>query len=300
MENFNYTIIIPHKNIPNLLWRCLNSIPERDDIQVIIIDDNSDLSKVEFEHFPGLGRQNVEVYFTKEGKGAGYARNIGLKHAKGKWLIFSDADDFFEHDFVKILDAHLNEEADIIYFATRSVDNETLTKVRTRFDIKPFIRKRKINKLRYTHYYPWGKMIRAQFIKLNQIYFEEVSASNDVYFSVMAGIKANNVVGYNECIYVSTVRQSSLTYNKTTRRLDDRIAVSRHINFILKEHNLSLYRNNRFQIVLHYKDISIEEYRKNLKLFFKEESFIDILWDVLRYWKHKIIDKHRIDLNKKV
>ena len=116
----------------------------------------------------------------------------------------------------------------------------------------------------------------------------------------MAGIKANNVVGYNECIYVSTVRQSSLTYNKTTRRLDDRIAVSRHINFILKEHNLSLYRNNRFQIVLHYKDISIEEYRKNLKLFFKEESFIDILWDVLRYWKHKIIDKHRIDLNKKV
>ena len=45
MINFtsiNYSIIIPHKNIPELLVRCLNSIPEREDIQVIVVDDCSD------------------------------------------------------------------------------------------------------------------------------------------------------------------------------------------------------------------------------------------------------------------
>ena len=35
-----YSIIIPTKNIPNLLHRCLNSIPTREDIQVIVVDDN--------------------------------------------------------------------------------------------------------------------------------------------------------------------------------------------------------------------------------------------------------------------
>lgn len=37
--DFIYSIIIPHKNILKLLQRCLDSIPERDDVQVIIVDD---------------------------------------------------------------------------------------------------------------------------------------------------------------------------------------------------------------------------------------------------------------------
>ena len=32
---YTYTIIIPHKNIPLLLQRCLDSIPLRQDIQVV-------------------------------------------------------------------------------------------------------------------------------------------------------------------------------------------------------------------------------------------------------------------------
>jgi len=37
----NYTVIIPHYNIPELLRRCLKSIPCRDDVQVIVVDDCS-------------------------------------------------------------------------------------------------------------------------------------------------------------------------------------------------------------------------------------------------------------------
>ena len=65
-----YNIIIPHKNTPKLLKRCLDSIPQRDDLHIIVVDDNSDPNKVDFEHFPGLDRDDVEVFFTKEGKGS--------------------------------------------------------------------------------------------------------------------------------------------------------------------------------------------------------------------------------------
>ena len=92
---FTYTIIIPHKNTPQLLQRCLDSIPIRVDIQIIIVDDFSDSTIVDFNNFPGSNRLNVEIYLTKEGKGAGYARNVGLTKAKGKWILFADSDDFF-------------------------------------------------------------------------------------------------------------------------------------------------------------------------------------------------------------
>ena len=106
--SYHYSIIIPHKNTPRLLERCLYSIPTWDEIQIIIIDDNSNSESVDFSHFPGNGRKNTEVLFTKEGKGAGYARNIGLSHARGKWIIFADADDFFTADCFTILNEYMD------------------------------------------------------------------------------------------------------------------------------------------------------------------------------------------------
>ena len=125
-DRINYSIIIPHRNIPLLLRRCLDSIPRRMDIQIIVVDDNSDPGQVDFEHFPGLDEPCVEVYFTKEGKGAGYARNIGLKHAKGKWLLFADADDFYKESLLLSLDPYIDATFDIVYFGADSVNSETL------------------------------------------------------------------------------------------------------------------------------------------------------------------------------
>lgn len=49
--SYHYSIIIPHKNTPRLLERCLCSIPTWDEIQIIIIDDNSNSESVDFSHF---------------------------------------------------------------------------------------------------------------------------------------------------------------------------------------------------------------------------------------------------------
>ncbi len=59
-----FSIIIPHHNIPDLLGRCLRSIPERDDIQVIVVDDNSTDADTYLERVPELGRKGVEFVRT--------------------------------------------------------------------------------------------------------------------------------------------------------------------------------------------------------------------------------------------
>ena len=84
--------IIPHKDTPELLKTALTSIPRRKDVEIIVVDDNSNPSIVNFDHFPGLNEERIKVIFTKGGHGAGYARNIGLEAATGNWVFFCDAD----------------------------------------------------------------------------------------------------------------------------------------------------------------------------------------------------------------
>ena len=120
------SIIIPHHNTPQLLQRCIDSIPDREDVQIYIVDDNSDSPIVDFGNFPGKERSNTHIFFTKEGRGAGYARNVGLQHAKGDWLLFADSDDFFVPDFYEIVSQYFNSDSEMVLFKAQSVDSETL------------------------------------------------------------------------------------------------------------------------------------------------------------------------------
>lgn len=216
----NYSIIIPHKNIPGLLQRCLDSIPQRDDTQVIVVDDNSDPNVVDYDHFPGLERQDVKVVFTKEGKGAGYARNVGLDNAEGKWLIFMDSDDFFSENYNQILDGNIDCSADLVFYDYRTVMSDDITKEANRdtlyhkniIDYLTGITPSD-NKLRY--YFPvlWGKIINRQFVQANQIRFSESRWSNDIFFSAQIGCFADNTIVNRDVLYVGTQRRGSLTSN---------------------------------------------------------------------------------------
>ena len=93
----DYSIIIPSKNLPDLLQRALDSIPRRDGIQVIVVDDASDPGVVDFSAYPGLEDPQVEVVFTKEARGAGYARNAGLARAAGRWTLFLDCSQQYDY-----------------------------------------------------------------------------------------------------------------------------------------------------------------------------------------------------------
>ena len=243
MNEINYTIIIPHKNIPDLLRRCLNSIPRRDDIQIIVVDDNSDPEKVDFEHFPGVGEKCVEVYFTKEGKGAGYARNVGLKHAKGKWLLFADADDFFEEDFIVSLDKYLTSAFDVIYFNSRELDADTLIKISCNRYIERYISHQiSLKMLAFYSVVPWGKMIKRSFIDKNCISFEEVKAGNDVLFSYKLACRSHNMEISSDIIYNYLFkRKGALTSSHSEDIFVIRFKVQVNGNIFLRENGFSFY-----------------------------------------------------------
>lgn len=188
MSTITFSIIIPHKNIPVLLQRCLDSIPCRDDLEIIIVDDCSNSEIVNSVGFPGLKKANTKVFFDRTGKGAGRARNIGLNNAIGEWVIFADADDVFEPDFTEILDLlSKDEKSDVVNFDVTSRNSETgeinneIEKVHYHCTDQKYIKNPMAFK--YIVLVPWGKAIRRSFLTSQNILFEEVRYGNDLRFA---------------------------------------------------------------------------------------------------------------------
>lgn len=212
---FNFTFIIPHYNIPNLLMRCLKSIPEREDIQVIVIDDCSPDADTYMSRFPELSRANLEFYSTTKGGSAGRARNVGLDHAKGKWLLFADSDDFFVKEIEEFLEKYLDAEEDVIYYNYDSVMSDDITKPSGRdLAFKKYFTNFSENEpyFRCLHASPWGKMVRRQLVDLNNIRFDETRWTNDYFFSVNVGLKAKKIKVVDQVLYYLTERTGSLCY----------------------------------------------------------------------------------------
>lgn len=242
----NYTIIIPHKNIPSLLCRCLKSIPRRDDIQVIVVDDNSSEETVNFEDFPGLDDSRVICLFLKDSKGAGNARNIGMQHAIGKWILFADADDLFEPNAFDEFDRYKNSNVDVILFKVTSKYSNNLELNADRDYYNPYIddfEKGKINQveLLLKSVSPWAKMVRHDFLVSYKICFEETFLANDVFWTSQVAINAKLVAVSSAPVYCITCREGSLVKRRNEQALYIRYGVEKRNCKYLISHGLKKY-----------------------------------------------------------
>ena len=247
----NLSIIIPNRNNPELLSRCLDSIPKREDIQIIVVDDNSDEHLVDFNKYPGYDNPNVELVFSKEGKGAGYARNVGLKYAKGKWLVFCDSDDELITDsFSRKLDEYLDSDAEIIFFDVVVVDYETNEVLSANNSYQDIIRSKKKNReelCRYKLPVPWGKMIKKTLVDSHRIEFDETPVANDSFFSLKTGYYAKTVVVDKTSIYKwFAKRKGSITSKASKEFALQHFQCSIRRNAFMYSHNVGRYHDNLF------------------------------------------------------
>ncbi|MGO4911499.1 glycosyltransferase family 2 protein [Leeuwenhoekiella sp. W20_SRS_FM14] len=279
----NLSIIIPHKNSPELLRRCLNSILDIESIQVIVVDDNSDANKVKFEHFPGLEREYTSVFLTKEGLGAGYARNVGLQHATGEWLLFADADDFFNEGFLDCITPFFNTNNDLVYFSASSVDSATGKPSKRNRHLEDIIHKYRADKLSsredliYINWAPWSKLFRHGFVIANDLKFEEVKVGNDARFVIQAGELARNIAVSKSQIYCVTYNSKSLTYRVPDESFfDERFAAKLRINDYLHNQKKNKYKLGLGSDILLSKKYGIRKLKQTIYLAKKHNNNICI------------------------
>jgi len=260
-----FSIIIPHKNCPKLLQRCLDTIPRCEEIEVIVVDDSSDIGIIDRDTFPKGQYSNVNVILTKEGKGAGYARNIGVQCARGRWLLFADADDYFTNDFFSVISEYRDSNYDIIFFSATSIYPETGELAIRHRKIQHSIEcavKGDYSLVRYERASPIAKIIKSSLVKKYDIKFDEVIASNDAYFSLQTGFWADKIYADPREIYVITVRKGSLEYTWSEQILLSRIFVDYRLNAFLRKNHI----NKRIRVLKHI----IPLFKISKRVFIKE------------------------------
>lgn len=245
-----YSVIIPHYESLDVLHRAVSSVPDRQDTEVLIIDN----SKTPIDATLFAERPNVHILYSPYGKGAGTARNVGLAQAKGKWLLMLDADDYFTQNSFGILDSYRNADEDIIFFEATSNHSESGNPTDRHHEFNELIYRYFDTKddaiLRYEWTSPWGKMIRSSLIQDHAIRFDETRAANDVMFSLLTGYYATSIRAVQEVIYCVTTREGSLTMTPSLKNLTDRIEVSIRYNKFVKAHGLTQFRKSIMYYIL--------------------------------------------------
>ena len=110
------TILIPVYNQEELVIRALNSIPERTDIEILIIDDCStdntleNCKKWKKEH----SNLDIRIIHNEVNKGLGTTKNIGFDNASGEYIHQLDSDDFlYTDEYKKVID--MLDGTDMVY-----------------------------------------------------------------------------------------------------------------------------------------------------------------------------------------
>jgi glycosyltransferase involved in cell wall biosynthesis len=268
-----FSIIIPHYNIPELLVRCINSIPVRQDIQVIVVDDCSPNADKYKETYLELSRPHLEYYRTPQGGSAGRARNVGIEHAKGKWLTFIDADDLLTNNAESLFEKYKDRTEDVLYFQSQSVmcDDLKMPSARNTFlyHFDHYFKTGNEQPLRLEFDAPWGKLVKKSLIDKYQIRFEQVRYSNDTYFSAVIGVYAKSIFVPKEILYIVTERTGSLTSAKikTIEEWKIRYKATLRVQNFFDDHSVK-YKKYAFA------DFLQEVWHRDKNVYFKE--FIEL------------------------
>ncbi len=114
-----FSVIVPIYNVERYLSACLDSVQGQTcpDFEVILVNDGSTDTSPKIAATYADGKENWHLIHQKN-QGLSGARNTGLAHAHGDYILFLDSDDWLELDAIQILSDSIGDE-DLVCFNGR-------------------------------------------------------------------------------------------------------------------------------------------------------------------------------------
>jgi glycosyltransferase involved in cell wall biosynthesis len=204
MSDIKVSVILPLYNVEKFIGQCLDSLVNQTlkEIEIICVNDGSP------DNSATIAKQYAEKYsnitvIDQENKGAGAARNNGLKHAKGEYLSFLDSDDFFEPDMLEVAYNKAKEDkADMVVFNSNQYyeDDNTYKNINWTLRYKkipPYMpfkhRQMTDNVFKVFVGWAWDKLFSREFVEKHNLLFQEQRTSNDMLFVFSATVLAERI-----------------------------------------------------------------------------------------------------------
>lgn len=293
------SIIIPVYNAEKYLSKCLDSLLSQTlkNIEIICVNDGSQDDSYQIMQNYARGDKRIKI-FTQNNSGPAEARNVGLKNAHGKYLMFCDSDDFYNQDMCQcMLDAIEKNNADFVMCDCNLVIENGNTYNRTEASLN-------YHHLKYSGRYNlvnplkadinvllWNKIFRMDIIHKYNIKFPKGLESDDNAFVYQYLAVSSSFFGLPQKLYNYRILENSVMgkiyTQKQTKHLFDYIDVFVFTLEFFKKHNifannkwlLKIFQNNIVHVSQFFSENEKKMYLQQLKekvlSYFNEEEIRD-------------------------
>lgn len=211
------TVIIPVYNAQDYLAICIQSVLDQTykNFEIICVDDGSTDRSAEIIQM--FMREDARIRLIQiENHGQGYARNLALKSALGKYILFLDADDYIENITLDLAVTRAEkDQSDFVVFDWRYFKPLGQTSNYCNSD-KFFSRNCLENQdclqlLDISSIFTVNKLYRKEFLEIHSIRYGEDYIYEDNPFWISVVLAARKVSLIHSPLYRITIHEASTT-----------------------------------------------------------------------------------------
>ena len=222
------SVVLTIYNMESCLKPCLDTIAAQTftDYELICVDDGSTDTSVDILRSYEDAFPCMEIIEQKN-KGAAAARNLGMTHARGEFLMLLDSDDAFEPELFETLVARAQKTgADVVVCRSCELDHKTGDTRPSTWTVKtellpesesfsPYETKGTL--LTALMGWPWDKLYRTSYLQEYDLRFPEISNSEDLYFVYLALLNARLISVEEKVLVKHRINRSSSVSNSRLR-----------------------------------------------------------------------------------
>lgn len=256
-----FSIVIPVYNSEETIARLFESIIEQKfiDYEIIIVNDGS-IDNSENIILEYKDKFYSFQYILTENNGVSAARNTALEKAKGKYVLFADADDYFEPNaFFKIYNYIQNNNSNLLCFNYYNVylnnnKSDGLDLNNNKIDLFPekvitnFLSYKYINKFTGA---VWNKVYKTDVIRNNCIKFSSnLYIGEDLLFNIEYFSSVNRLDILDEKIYNYVQTENSIMRSYREKNVEYIKNYIPELIEIFKKYNYINYYTIAFQFYI--------------------------------------------------
>ena len=219
------SIIIPIYNGEKFIKKCLDSILINDNknYEVIIINDGSTDGTREILN--NYKEENIKI-INNNNNGVSFSRNLGIKLATGKYIMFVDIDDYLSSNWYEIIKEEIQKsDMEVGIFSKNDISCE-----------KNIIIDYIIGYKKKCLGAPFSKIFSTKYIKENKIMFNErLINGEDMLFNIQAIYNTKRFKVFNKSFYNYKHTIGSATNRFDIKILENDKLFNEELSKILKE-----------------------------------------------------------------
>ncbi|MBR3627656.1 MAG: glycosyltransferase [Elusimicrobia bacterium] len=238
------SVIIPVHNVEKYLKQCIDSVLNQTfkDIEVIVVNDCSTDNSLKIIKEYQKKDKRINLIDLKQNVGAGFARNEGVKHAKGEYITFVDSDDWVKENFIEVLYNSIKKyNTDFVSVNYIRVYDDKFVDHKVKSNLcDVVISDEKIKKqvlLNIPSVQVWSKIFKKSFLFSKEIFFR-ANKLEDIIYVWEAIVKSKSFLFLQDQLYNYRLkRENSEMYGINKKIYDYKFCLYKDLKQMLKDIN---------------------------------------------------------------